>query len=349
MKILHIITQSVVGGAQSVVIELSNSFIGEGHEVYVMSKPDGAMWQLLDSSIQKVFCEHFRRNISPVNEIKSFFAIRKAIKTINPDIIHLHTSKVGALGRLAAFPKYSKKTVYTMHGFDQVRISNKKFLPIEKLLKKACKKIVAISNYDKKNLELHGIKNLSLIPNATKDTRFLKKDTVIQEKIQLVANDKRIVMCVARDAEPKRFDLFTEIAKKLPQYCFMWIGNKNDYENLPENMHCLGEVPMAAAYIGLADLFILPTDHEGFGLSIVEAFSSGVPAIASNVGGIPEVIDNSCGYFLENNADLFVEKIKEVLEDTEKLDKLKINARKKYEENFTIGKMKNAYLELYSS
>ena len=349
MKILHIITQAAFGGAQSVVIELSNAFVNDGNEVFVMSKTDGPMWGLLDNKIVKIPCDYFRRNISPINELKSLFAIKKTIKQINPDIIHLHTSKVGALGRLAAFPKYTKKIIYTMHGFDQVRLANRKFLPIEKLLKNQCKKIVAISNYDKKNMEECGITNVELIPNATKDTDIQLENTDIVQQIKKCANNRKIVMSIARDFFPKRIDIFIEVAKKLPEFCFIWIGNKNSYENIPENMYCLGELANASSYLGLADIFILISDHEGMPMTILEAFAVGVPAIASNVGGIPEVIDNTCGDVVENTAEDFIEKITELFNDNDKFQKMKKAARKKYEDNFTIGKMKNAYLKLYNA
>ncbi len=348
MKILHIITQAALGGAQSVVIELSNACSNDGHDVFVMSKTNGAMWDLLDKKVCAIKCDYFRRNISPLNELKSYFAIKKALKTINPDIIHLHTSKVGALGRLAAFPKYTKKTIYTMHGFDQVRIANRKFLPVEKLLKNMCKKIVAITKCDADNMQKCGIKNLEYIPNSVKDIQVFENSSSVNDKINACANNRKIIMTIARDATPKRFDLFVEIAQQLPEYCFIWIGNKNEY-SLPVNMYCFGEIPNASVYMKNSDIFVLLSDHEGLPMTIIEAFSCGIPVIASNVGGIPEVIDSSCGAVLKNESILFTEKITELLADPDNLSELKFNARKKYEENYTIDKMKNAYLSIYNA
>ncbi|MFI3257673.1 MAG: glycosyltransferase [Spirochaetales bacterium] len=348
MKILQVITLSETGGAQSVVIELSNESVKMGHELFVAAKSGGPMWDLLHEDIKKIECDDFAREINPLKDIKSFFFLKKTIKTLKPDIIHLHTSKIGALGRLAAFPFFSKKVVYTVHGFDQILKAHRIFLPVEKLLKNCCAKIVAASRYDEKNLLLHKIRNIEVACNAVGDKKDIPCDDATAEKICLCANGKKIIMSIARTAKPKRFDLFIKIAQKLPQYCFIWIGNDKPAENLPQNMHCLGEIPNAGCYNTYADLFILLSNHEGLPVSIIEALSCGVPVLASDVGGVSEILDNSCGYALENDENLFAKKIEEIFSDEAMFQNLKQGARKKYEAMFTIDKMVQAYAHIYT-
>lgn len=348
MKILQIITLSELGGAQSVVIELSNSLVGKGHDLTVLSKPSGAMWSLLNDQVKKIEYRNFSRAINLVKDIKSFFYIRKTIKGLKPDIIHLHSSKIGFLGRLAAFPFYSKKTIYTIHGFDTILKANKNFLPLEKLLKNQCGKIVAVSQYDQNNLTKHKIKNTEVIYNAIsdkKDSLATKKELV--EKIKTLAQEKKIIITISRIAKQKRFDLYKKLAEKLPQFCFIWIGNKDPVQDLPENLFCLGEIPNAGLYITYADLYVLFADYEGLPISIIEALSCEVPVLASNVGGNPEILDNSCGYALENDISLFEEKIVELFLNQNLYKSLRKGARKKYEEDFTIDVMANQYLRIY--
>ncbi len=347
MKILQIITQSVIGGAQSVVSELSNALSKDGHDLIVMSKTDGPMWNTLNSNIKRVQCTNFTRNVSPINDYKSYLFIRKIIKREKPDVIHLHTSKIGLLGRLAAWPFYTKKTYYTMHGFDQIRVAHKKFLPLEILLKNLCKKIITVSNYDAQNLRKHNIKNITLIVNGVSDKRDIVKDKKIVEKIASFSTGKNIVLTVARDAKPKRFDLFLEVAALLPQYTFIWIGNKEKKEDIPKNVLCLGEIPNAGIYTSLADLFLLLSDHEGHPISIIEALSCSTPVLASNVGGIPEIIHSNFAFLTENDSENIKDTIINILTNKDSLSLIKKNARKEYENNYTIELMKKRYIELY--
>ncbi len=350
MKILQIITLSDLGGAQSVVIELSNAFVKEGHEVLVMSQPNGPMWNLLDNAVKKIPCNFFWRDISLLNDLKAYFFIKKTIKQLKPDVIHLHSSKIGALGRLATYPLFTKKVVYTIHGFDSVLIAYKKFLPVEKMLKNLCGKIVAVSNYEYENIIKYKIKNTVAIYNAVSDknnTSLL--DPKIVNSITAIQKNRKIIMCVARDARPKRIDLFRELAEKMTQHCFIWIGNRDEIENKPENLYCLGEINNAGVYFSLADISVLFTDHEAFGLVIIEAFSCSIPVLASNVGGIPELLDESCGYALPNETDQFAKKIEEIFSDAKQYEYMKKSARKKYEDFFTIEKMVKSYANTYNS
>lgn len=349
MKILQIITLSDLGGAQSVLIELTNSLVEKGHDLTVLSKSSGAMWSLLNNNVKKIEYCNFSRSINPLNDIKSLFYIKKILKDINPEIIHLHSSKIGVLGRLAAFPHYSKKIIYTIHGFDTILKANKFFLPLEKILKNQCSKIIAVSKYDQNNLKKYNIKNTAVIYNAISDKKnnvLAKKEIV--EKIKICAKDKKIILTISRIAKQKRFDLYKKLAEKLPQFCFIWIGNKEPIqEALPENLFCLGEIPNAGVYIKYSDLFILFANYEGLPVSIIEALSCGIPALASKVGGNPEILDNTCGYALENDIVLFKEKIIELFSNKNLYESLKKGARQKYENEFTIDVMVNNYLKVY--
>jgi glycosyltransferase involved in cell wall biosynthesis len=150
MRIFQIVTLSELGGAQSVVVQLSNS-LGKEHEIIVIAgEGDGKMFQMLDSGVQYIKLKYLKRKISPLNEFLTMIVFLKLYRKYKPDIIHLHSSKVGMLGRLI-FPK--NKTIYTVHGFDSIRMAYRKYLPIERFLQNRCKAIVAVSRYDEKKLK----------------------------------------------------------------------------------------------------------------------------------------------------------------------------------------------------
>lgn len=142
-----------------------------------------------------------------------------------------------------------KKIVYTIHGFDSIRLKYRKFLPIEKALKKRCKAIVGVSEYDVKNLMNENIKdNVYLVPNGIKDFASIDTDLNpenILAKIK-IETGKKIILSISRLALPKRFDLFCKIADELSDfdYQFIWIGNKEKISPIPQNVMMLGEKKM---------------------------------------------------------------------------------------------------------
>jgi glycosyltransferase involved in cell wall biosynthesis len=158
-----------------------------------------------------------------------------------------------------------------------------------------------------------------------------------------------LVLSIARLSPPKRFDLFCEIALflKNQDIAFVWIGNREQPDDLPENVYCLGSIKQAYQYISFVDLFILASDYEGLPVSIVESLVFGKPVIASNVGGISEILDGTNGFALDNNPALFVEKILFYLNDKEAYKTACQAARKTYEDKFTVNQMYKAYLSLY--
>jgi len=340
MKILYIITRSTLGGAQSVVINLSN-YMCNIHNITVVAGEGGPMWNLLDKKVEKIKINEIIRNVSIIKDLIVLIKLKKIYKLIKPDIIHLHSSKIGILGRLI-FPK--NKIIYTIHGFDSIRIAYRKYLIFEKLLKNRCSAIVAVSNYDKNNLIKEGIKEKLFVINNGINIPKIELNLYINGIVKI----KKNVLCIARNSPPKRFDKFINIAKLLPQYTFIWIGIDNSYPDIPNNVLCLTACPNAQKYIQLADIFILPTDYEGLPIVIIEALSYGKPIVSSNVGGISEIVyDDQNGYLVDNDI-IFAEKIRYILDNNEIYDKFCKKSIEIFNKYLTVDKMANKYMDLYN-
>ena len=142
-----------------------------------------------------------------------------------------------------------------------------------------------------------------------------------------------------------------EVARLLPEYNFVWIGNQREvteFGELPNNCHFLGNIPNAGAFCSKADLLMLPSNYEGLPMVILEAMSFGKPVVASNVGGISEIVRNEVnGYALENNAQLFADKIQSILEDESLYSKFCQNSLEIFQKELTVEKMVQGYLDIY--
>ena len=342
MKILHIITKSELGGAQSVLTSIVNALCEE-HEVTVIAgEGDGKMFNAIDDRVRKIYYPHLRRDISLYHDTKTLVAMWKFNRKLRPDIIHLHSSKAGLLGRLV-FPR--RKIIYTIHGFDSIRVAFRQFLPIERIMQRRCAAIVGVSQYDMNSLHSEGIfANTHLVYNGVDVPQQQPSATV-----SFPTGYAKTVLCIARVAKPKRHDIFIECAKRLPQYAFVWIGNLDPVDNVPDNVFFLGNIPNAAAYCKQADLFMLPSNYEGLPIVILEAMCQGKAIVASKVGGISEmVIDNKNGFAVPNDSAIFAERIQYILGNDEVLQQFSDYSLQLYKNRFTNQKMVEGYLKIYT-
>lgn len=343
MKILQIITRSDLGGAQSVVLNLANTLSTKHEVIVVAGGGDGKMWQMLSPNVIQEYVPSLQREISPLKEILTIIAFEKLYRKYTPDIVHLHSSKVGILGRLV-FPK--SKIVYTVHGFDSIRIAYKNFLPLERKLQNKCSAIVGVSEYDRENLLKEGVINsIEVVYNGIEMPVRLKKDPFAN-----LHTFKKKILCIARLSPPKNIDIFLKIASILPEYAFIWIGNQCEYAGkYSKNVFFMGSLPNAGAYNEFADLFILPSNYEGLPMTIIEAMAFGKPVVASKVGGISEIVLNDVnGYTVENTTEAFCEKICYILENETVYTNFSNNALKYYKEKLTVENMLDGYLKIYN-
>lgn len=351
MKILHIITNTELGGAQKVCIDLCNSAIKDGHEVAVASMEGGYLWEQLPSEVNQYFLKNLVKPIKPLKDIKVVFELLKVKKAFKPDIIHLHSSKAGVLGRIIGLGM-KNRVVYTVHGFDSIRLVHRVFLPLERLLQHFCGAIIGVSDYDNKNLRSEKIyKNVSTIYNG------ISEQTINKESMfPFDTNGKKIILNIARISAQKNFQMFLDVAKKFDNnYLFVWIGGEPGLTlddlykkyDVPENVKLMGDVPNASRYINLCDLFVLFSNFEGLPMTIIEAMSQKKAIVASDVGGIYELVDDTNGKLIKNDVDEATNAIKAILEDNSKKKNMEIESYNKYNMNFTLEKMWESYKNIY--
>jgi glycosyltransferase involved in cell wall biosynthesis len=209
--------------------------------------------------------------------------------------------------------------------------------------------IVGVSNYDSKNMVTERItRNISTIYNGltTPNTENITDFEVFNKY-------SKVVLTIARINPQKNPALFVEIARLMPEYGFVWIGNQHEvteFGELPANCHFLGNILNAGAYCSKADLFMLPSNYEGLPMVIIEAMSFGKPVVASDVGGISEIVRNDTnGYVVENSAEAFATRIREILQNREKYEAFSRASLDIYNAELTVDKMVAGYLNIYQS
>lgn len=340
MKILHVITRSSLGGAQFIVASLANAMCTK-YDIVVAAGENGPMWDVLDNRVKKIPIMAIKRELSLFYDIMALCKLFILYYKERPDVVHLHSTKIGALGRIV-FP--ASKIIYSVHGFDSIRLAYRKYLPIERLLKNRCKAIVVASHYDKRNLIKEGIRdNIHVVYNGI-CTSEQEKNIIISE----LDHSKKTIMCIARISAQKRFDLFVEMAQCMPEYNFVWIGAEEVLNDLPKNLFCLEGRKNAKKYLQIADIFILPSNYEGIPIVIMDALSYAKPVISSNVGGISEIVINGVnGYVVDNRIESFVNRIKYVLENPQVYSQLSIGALKIFDEKLNIYHMIDGYEKIY--
>jgi glycosyltransferase involved in cell wall biosynthesis len=253
------------------------------------------------------------RDISFIVDFKAIKKIRQLIKSYKPDIIYCHSSKGGALGRIASIGlKRNFKIMYNPHGWSfnmQCSIMTRIiYVFIEQFLAFFTDFIVVISNSEKKSALKHRIcnkKKLILIYNGVEIDKI--QQTKPLDRINLnIASDAYIIGMVGRISQQKSPDTFIKAAKLIkkgiPNAVFIIVGEGNmqyQIEKLAANYHLsdsliiTGWLKDTIPYIGLFDVAMLLSRWEGFGLVLAEYMASKKPIIATDIDAIPELIVNN--------------------------------------------------------
>ncbi|MCC9296341.1 glycosyltransferase family 4 protein [Clostridium sp. WLY-B-L2] len=309
------------------------------------------------------------REISPNLDLKSIIMIRRYIKKINPDIIHLHSSKAGALGRIASM-FLSIPVVYNAHGwaFDMDVDNRKKliYVYVEKVLANFTDVIINISNHEKNSQLKYNIKPkkyTKVIYNGIDLERYKVKYDIEKIKRELnIPSNAFVVGMVARISAQKSPESFIQIAnslkKKLDCCYFILVGDGElrskveeliDRYRLRNNFLITGWTDEVPKYVSLFDVGILTSKWEGFGLVLAEYMAANKPVVAFNSGGIPDVVRNNYNGLLIDYGDIdrFCHAIIKI-KNNDKLRKYLVNnGYKSVNEMFNAERVAREHEELY--
>ena len=313
-KILFIV-EAMGGGVFTYMVDLANELVKD-YDMYiayaVRSQTPDDYKDYFNKKIKLIEVENFGRSINPIKDLKAFFEIKKIAKQVKPDIIHLHSSKAGALGRFA-FDGTKAPVFYTPHGYsflmqDHSRLKRFVYKTIETVCaKRNCTTISCSEGEHKESLKL------------TRKAVYVNNGINISELQELIdsANTKKnpifTVFTLGRICCQKNPALFNQIALAMPDIHFLWIGDGElrDELNAP-NIQITGwtERKEALKYSLQGDAFLLTSLWEGLPISLLEAMYMNKICIVNNTIGNKDIIHNGQNGFVCKNLDEFVMSIR---------------------------------------
>lgn len=328
-KLLYLITKSNYGGAQRYVHELAVHF-QQTYEVVVACGGNGLLVEKLKAAgIRTVEIKHFQRDISLLKEWRAARELWRLFKTEQPDIIHLNSSKAGLLGAVIGRLTRMPYIIFTIHGwaFHEPRPRWWKMATwlggyLTVLLSH---RSIPISNYDVAHGHLYGLGSrlTPVIYNGVAEETLLSMD---EARAALVPEDTCIVhqrdtwVITIAELHPKknhRIAIDAVIAHntnpdRKHNLFYVIVGDgilRDELESYVLAHHAsayiylCGFVTDAKRYLLAGDIFLLPSKQEGLPFALLEAGAAGLPTIASNVCGIPEVITDKTHGFLFSPTD----------------------------------------------
>jgi glycosyltransferase involved in cell wall biosynthesis len=307
------ITKSNMGGAQKYVLLQAEEFLKQGKDVVVLSGGEGILFdELSQKGIRFIKLKQSQRDISIFKEIKLFFELFKILSKIKPDILYLHSSKIGLIGSVVGRLLGISEIIFVAHGwaFNEKRPGWQKFLFyffywITILLSN---KTICVSNKSKEQISfLPFIKNkLEVKYTEIPNLNFYEKEQarkLLKEKFNFLDLNKKWIVVLAELHYTKGHDILFDALKllkeKLSNHQIVCIGS-GDRESelrkivtdkfLKEIVFFTGFLNKASEYLKAFDLLILPSRTEALPLVLLEAKKANLFIIASNVGGIPEIV-----------------------------------------------------------
>jgi glycosyltransferase involved in cell wall biosynthesis len=319
MRIVHVITRLIIGGAQENTILTCAGLQGRGHEVHLLSGPTtGPEGSLVDQVRRSnyVFEElpDLVRQVSPVHDWRALRAMRRRFEALQPDVVHTHSSKAGVLGRIAAHQARVPLIVHTIHGMSFNRTQSKPvrmaYAAAERYCAKRCHAIVSVADAMTTQALAAGIgqsEQYETIRSGMRTEEFdpAAHDATAVRRAWGFDNQAVVVGTVARLFFNKGYEQLIEIMAvalaQQPNLRFVWIGDgaaRGVYEEelrrraLWDRVVLTGLLPpteMPRVLSGI-DILAHTSQWEGLPRAVVQALLMEKPAVSFAIDGAPEVV-----------------------------------------------------------
>ena len=272
-----------------------------------------------DSRVKLIKVNNFTRELNAKKDIAAYSEIKKIAAEFKPDVIHLQSSKAGALGRLA-FRGGRYRVFYTPHGYSFLMNGSRLKSAVYKLAERICAKTgsITISSSASEDEITRTLTGACIRIDNGIDTGAI--DAMLSEHPPVRPDDRFTVYTSGRICEQKNPELFNEIALALPEVHFVWLRlGESDYKFSAPNVTDTGWLSKeeAMAYAAGADAFLLPSLWEGLSISLLEAMYLKKLCIVSDIPGNLNVISNGVNGFACSSREDYVAAIKKAMADHE--------------------------------
>src|SRR3989344_9134034 len=369
-KILYIVTLSDRGGAQRYVVDLATNLPKDQYEVVVAAGGNGPLFgQLSAQGIVVSQLKNLARQINPIKDIAAYLELKKLIKSVKPDVVHLNSSKAGVVGSIAAAHAGVQKIIYAVHGFafNESVSAWKKWLYrlAERRSARYKHALIFISAFDRltsASLGLSSRQQLVTIHNGVNPPALLPQPQARQALGLPV--DKIIIGSIANFYPTKGLATLVRavgiISQRQPMLHLALIGDGIERPaleaeikrlGLADRVALCGQRPQPGQYLGAFDIYVCSSVKEGFPFSILEAMAAGLPIVSTNVGGILEMITNSAtGVLVEpKDPQAMADAITSLLSDQIQVDRLGRQAQQAVREKFSLERMIKETTKVYQS
>ena len=286
MRILTVIAELGVGGAEVVAATLATAAAAEGHDAWLASGPGFRIDEVRAAGVRHVPLRMVGRH--PLDLTRSLARLRRMPA---PDLVHAHNPKAALLCRLAF--GHRVPIVVTLHGVDAAEAGR-----AARILRWAGDRVAVVSPHLVPQLVGHGLPadRVDVVVNGIEP---LPSYSRTRARAELgIAPHEVVGLCPARMVDQKRHDLLVEAWATVPTRATLLLAGDGPHrrsiadavarQGLEDRIRLLGERSDMSRLLAAADFLVLATDWEGLPISILEAMGAGVPVVASRVGGIAE-------------------------------------------------------------
>lgn len=360
MRIACVITRSdAIGGAHVHVADVVDALRDRQADVRVFVGGKGAFTELLERrGIAVASLRHLRRELSPLHDLSAFWELRSALKRFEPDLIVCHSAKAGLLARLVG-RSLKIPTVFTAHGWsftDGVAGSRRAiYLALERATAPLADRIITVSDYDRElalQCKVGVPSRVVCVHNGVPDVSpALHADPTVEPP--------RLVSVARLEEQKDHISLLRALSalKHLPWELSL-VGDgplEGEVQRLVQELGMESRVKLLGLRDDVPELlsrmqcFILASRWEGLPLSIIEAMRAGLPVVASDVGGVSELVKHEeTGYLVpRDNVDQMRLYIESLLNDPSKRQAMGRAGRKRYEDNFHFDRMMEKTIAVY--
>lgn len=349
--IVHVV-ESFGAGVLSIVVDIMNQQVKDQYRVsliYALRAETPDNWQeLLDKKIECHFIP-MGRAISPVKDVFNIGRLAKLLRRLKPNVVHLHSTKAGALGRIASLLYPRTRYFFSPHGLSFLqeagRFKRGLYLFVEKLLTFLPVPFIACSESEAEGIRAHLSQDVEVVENAVASTAIPVKSRV---------NKKLRIGTVGRICAQKNPELFVQIVKacrELPVE-FVWVG-AGDPENIvklrQEGVLVTGWLSRQLILERLSswDIYIQTSHWEGMSIAVIEAMFAGLPTIVTNVMGNRDVVLPGKTGYVANDADNFLKLIRLFVAEPERILSMGQAGRALALRSFSIENMVQKLYQVY--